>query len=547
MVEHLFEVLDRGALAALSDEELDAAVAAATRTEARASAQRLALVGEVTARWCDDEDTESASQVIDGWAHAKAQVGAACNIGPWAASKQMSIATSLRNRLPRTEALFATGAVSARVIDAVTWRTKLITDPDAMALVDAAIAGVAADYGTRSDDGLIAAVDLWVEKFDPAAVIRSRSAAKDRYVEFDDRDDPNGVCSFWGRLRVTDRKVLEQRLNDLADTVCADDPRSTRERRADALGALGVVGPALQRLTCLCGNPACDGSGKDVRSAAVSIYVLTDRVPDAATGTPAPPEPTPLVPGPRPIGPDTTQPEPSDPEPRESAEKTTPAPPEPTEPAATAGGSADPAPPAVGVLLGGGVIPAAMLADLIGTGATVRSLPATADLGTERRYRPSAKLSAFVRLHAMTCMFPGCNRAAHTCDLDHLIPWPAGATHPGNMFPLCREHHLVKTFCGWVPTARPDGSVEWTAPAGHSYVKRPGAAILFPDNRFDIPIPRRRAIRLLDDSAGRSAKMPKRQRTRTRDREQRVNAERARNILERALEDVRNGSDPPPF
>lgn len=509
MVEHPFEVVDRGALAALSDEELDAAVAAATRTEARASAQRLALVGEVTARWCDDEDTESASQVIDGWAHAKAQVGAACNIGPWAASKQMSIATSLRNRLPRTAALFATGAVSARVIDAVTWRTKLITDPDAMALVDAAIAGVAADYGTRSDDGLIAAVDLWVEKFDPAAVIRSRSAARDRYVEFDDRDDPNGVCSFWGRLRVTDRKVLEQRLNDLADTVCADDPRSTRERRADALGALGVVGPALQRLTCLCGNPACDGSGKDVRSAAVSIYVLTDRVPDAATSTPAPPEPT--------------------------------------EPAATAGRSADPAPPAVGVLLGGGVIPAAMLADLIGTGATVRSLPATADLGTERRYRPSAKLSAFVRLHAMTCMFPGCNRAAHTCDLDHLIPWPAGATHPGNMFPLCREHHLVKTFCGWVPTARPDGSVEWTAPAGHSYVKRPGTAILFPDNRFDIPIPRRRAIRLLDDSAGRSAKMPKRQRTRTRDREQRVNAERARNILERALEDVRNGSDPPPF
>jgi len=41
-----------------------------------------------------------------------------------------------------------------------------------------------------------------VEKFDPDAVIRSKRTAKDLYVEFDDKDDPNGVASFWGRLRV---------------------------------------------------------------------------------------------------------------------------------------------------------------------------------------------------------------------------------------------------------------------------------------------------------------------------------------------------------
>ncbi len=73
-------------------------------------------------------------------------------------------------------------------------------------------------------------------------------------MEFDDKDDPNGVSSFWGRLRVTDKKILEQRLNDLADTVCGNDPRTRGELRAAALSALGVVGPALERLTCECGG-----------------------------------------------------------------------------------------------------------------------------------------------------------------------------------------------------------------------------------------------------------------------------------------------------
>lgn len=82
-------------------------------------------------------------------------------------------------------------------------------DADALALIDAAIAAEASGYGTKSEAGLVGAVDVWVEKFDPAAVVRSRVAAKDIYVEFDDRDDPNGVASFWGRLRVTDKKALE--------------------------------------------------------------------------------------------------------------------------------------------------------------------------------------------------------------------------------------------------------------------------------------------------------------------------------------------------
>ncbi len=169
----MFEGLDRVAIAGLSDEALISAVTAMTQTEAMAAAQRLALIGEVVARQCDDEDDAVAHQVIDGWAWAQAAVAAACNLNPYAASKQMRIAQALRDRLPRTAALFATGAVSATVIDAITWRTHLVEDPDALALIDAAIAGEAGAYGAHSEKDLINAVDLWVEKFDPEAVVRS--------------------------------------------------------------------------------------------------------------------------------------------------------------------------------------------------------------------------------------------------------------------------------------------------------------------------------------------------------------------------------------
>ncbi|GAA2558242.1 HNH endonuclease signature motif containing protein [Mycolicibacterium diernhoferi] len=529
-------------MAGMNEEALISALAAATRAEAVAAADRLALIAEVTARQCDDEDEVSARQVIDGWAFAKAQVSAACNVSERAASTQMRIGVALRERLPRTAALFATGAVSAKVIAEITWRTHLVTDEEALALIDDGIATEATTYAVLSEAALIRAVDFWVEKYDPIAVIRSKAAAKDLYVEFDDRDDPNGVSSFWGRLRATDKEAVKQRLHGLADTVCANDPRPLGERLSAAMGALGVVGPSLERLACQCGDPDCAGSGKDPRSGAVVIYALTDQVP----GTDARPAPEP-GPGPQPA-PEPASDEAGEPElPAEPAAD--PESDEPAEPAALA--PAEPAPAATipgagaGITLDGTIIPAAMLADLIATGATVKPLAEVADLPTERQYRPSTALTAFVRMRSQTCSFPGCSKPAHRCDVDHVTPWPAGATHPGNMRPLCREHHLLKTFRtgpgGWTLTAHPDGTSQWTAPTGHTYVTRPGAAVLFPQWNIHTTVPPPRSISLLDDDY-RGAMMPTRKRTRAQDREYRINAERVRNASELALAHIRAGA-----
>ena len=70
-----------------------------------------------------------------------------------------------------------------------------------------------------------------------------------------------------------------------------------------------------------------------------------------------------------------------------------------------------PAHTAPAVMIGGGIIPAPLLAAKLAAGATIRmdrSIPATPH--PNRSYRASAKLDRFVRCRDMTCRFPGCKR-----------------------------------------------------------------------------------------------------------------------------------------
>ena len=100
-----------------------------------------------------------------------------------------------------------------------------------------------------------------------------------------------------------------------------------------------------------------------------------------------------------------------------------------------------------------------------------------------RRYVPSASLARLIRAREPHCRFPGCRQPAMKCDLDHAVPWPAGATTAGNLGPLCRRHHNLKTHTPWAlnPAGHLDGQAaggpsagwRWRTPAGFVIMDSP--------------------------------------------------------------------------
>jgi hypothetical protein len=237
----------------------------------------------------------------------------------------------------------------------------------------------------------------------------------------------NGLADIRGRVHATDGAALDARLDQLADSVCPNDPRTKDQRRADAVGALAAGATVLR---CGCGGADCTQDGS---AAGPGVQVMITVIAESETL---------------------------------SGESDTPA-----------------------LLPGHGPIAAPVVRELAET-AKVRRLLAPADFKAEPRYRPSVGMAEFVRCRDQHCRFPGCTRPAAMADIDHTVPWPLGPTHPSNLKILCRAHHLVKTFAaGWSDTQSPDGTVTWTAPNGRKYTTKPGGALFFP--QLSTPTPRR--------------------------------------------------------
>ncbi|WP_133055591.1 HNH endonuclease signature motif containing protein, partial [Mycolicibacter engbaekii] len=142
----------------------------------------------------------------------------------------------------------------------------------------------------------------------------------------------------------------------------------------------------------------------------------------------------------------------------------------------------------------------------------------------------SKGLADFVRCRDLTCRWPGCDRPAAGCDIDHTIAFgDGGPTHASNLKCYCRTHHLVKTFWGWRDQQLPDGTVILTSPSGQIYVTTPGSALVFP--QLCAPTGELAPPRQAPDAARgeRTALMPRRRRTRAQHRAARIAAERSHN------------------
>ncbi|WP_328357875.1 DUF222 domain-containing protein [Mycobacterium sp. NBC_00419] len=484
-------------LRSASDAAVVSAIQDLARHEAETAARRIAAISELVRRRCGDD--ERAYWACDPWDAAAAEIGAALGISRGRASGEMHLGLSLRYRLPQVAELFTEGLISHRVCSVIADRTDLIQDRTALDRIDTVLAEHARSWGVLSVYKMEKAIDAWVDQIDPGALHQTRSRARDRDVQFGAQHDTAGSTSVRGRLYATDAALLDRRLMQMARGVCDDDPRTTGQRRADALGALAA---GSDRLACQCGSPTCPASGDDGRSAAVVIHVVTDADVDAI-------EPDPNMSG-EGFG---TVDSPADPPARKST--------------ATLTGR-------------GGIVPTPMLAELIRGGATVRHVRQPSDQ-PEPGYRPSAALAEFVRFRDLTCRFPNCDVPAEFCDIDHTIPWPLGPTHPSNLKCTCRKEHLLKTFWeGWSEIQFPDGTVEWTSPTGNTYVTHPGSRVFFP--QWDVttsPLPPPKEA---DPSHARTLMMPTRRRTRAQDRARYVRRERALNDAR-----VAERNKPPPF
>ena len=222
-------------------------------------------------------------------------------------------------------------------------RTDLITDRDVLADVDAQLAANVTRWPCLSRGRLSAQIDKIVARADADAVRRRKQRHQDRQISI--WADHGGMSRLEGSMPTPDAHALDQRLDGLAATVCAHDPRSRAQRRADALSAL-VAG--ADRLGCRCGRTDC-AAGTRPAAGPVTIHVIAEQ--STLTGT----------------------------------------------------GSASAA-----VLGAEGLIPPELVAELAQSAKLVPLIhPGYAP--PEPGYTPSRALADFVRCRDLTCRWPGCD------------------------------------------------------------------------------------------------------------------------------------------
>jgi uncharacterized protein DUF222 len=453
--------------------EIEASQAGESALMAHRCAVIAALLALRTAE-AEEADPDPGWSMITGFARTTAEVSAAMNMSPRGAQHLVGQAEALDTRLPKVAALLAAGETDWRTVQLVIARTELVSDDDRMAQLDASLAARIGNWQCWSRRRIINAVDAAVRAIDP-------DAAKERRVRADDERHvdvtplPDGTARVRAIMPATAGALFDKTLSEMA-TLCAKDSRTIAQRRTDAITALCE----RRELACDCGQPDCPTRAKESDPAAGGVRTVTTVINVIAT------EAT--------VNGDSEQP---------------------------------------GYLEGYGVIDAEQVRELADT-ATIRPVECPAVTAEEAlRYQPSAALERWIRCRDLTCRFPGCDRKAWICDIDHTTPFnhadpcAGGLTVPWDLGCYCREHHRLKTFHGgpggWRDEQLPDGTIVWTSPTGRTYRTTPSGFDLFPQLRQACAAPPPTKRNRLDEKAKRIA------RARDKLREQRpVNAETRR-------------------
>ena len=131
---------------------------------------------------------------------------------------------------------------------------------------------------------------------------------------------------------------------------------------------------------------------------------------------------------------------------------------------------------------GYGPIPLGVAEHLTASAPSVTRILTQPETGTvlsvgRTSYAVPADLRRFVELRDARCRFPGCERDAARCDIDHTRAWQhGGSTSHDNLACLCRAHHRLKHLTTWRVTRPPEGgsALLWTSPLRRTAVDDPG-------------------------------------------------------------------------
>jgi hypothetical protein len=386
------------------------------RTVAAAQQRQTAALAELWALRVQ-QDLAAGANHAEAGEFAVTEMAAALCTSRRSAGDLAALGMALESRLPAVRRAWAAGELDLARVRVLVERTQDVA-PENLEEVERLILERAR---TTPAGRLGRVVDRIVTRVEPEAVVRRREAATlDRRVVVSPA--PDGMAEVWGRLPAVDGRVLDQRLDGMARSVCPEDPRTHAARRADALTSLA----AGVELTCRCG---CDRAGERSSQPRVQLIITG---PGLFGDTDEPgfllghgPVDAPLV----------------------------------SSVAADADWSSAAVDPCSGALV-----------DLRPFDTAAIDL----DDGP-LRYSPGAALARLVRLRDGACRFPGCGVPAQRCDLDHLVPFDrenperGGRTVRDNLFCLCRYHHRAKTVGVWSYEHHGGGRLSWMSPTGGTY------------------------------------------------------------------------------
>jgi len=183
---------------------------AAARSEAQATARRLNAIADLMGLR-SRQYGDHAEWVADLWDAIAAELAAALRVSRALASSYMSDAEILRERLPKVGECLAAGDINYAMFGVIAYRTALITDPKALAAVDAQVALRAPRWPSLTRGNLAMRVDAIVADVDRDAIRRTNKEVKTRYLNVS--ESVPGIAEVYGNVFASTGRALDRRLD----------------------------------------------------------------------------------------------------------------------------------------------------------------------------------------------------------------------------------------------------------------------------------------------------------------------------------------------